>query len=747
MAIPIPNEETPVSKRMRLNKEMKDSMELTESRKAMESMLGVNKNIYKVLDSTERISKKTLNAISSRLSGKKDDKVSKVIRGANVALKVIGDTEAALKAWRAQSLESTKRFQKQLSELRSDYEQASQLLEESKKNNDLETYSKLKKVLQKILEAQETLIKNREKALKYFDTNSFDKFSENFLDTFSEFKNLFKDLTSAQVNKKDLIKQFEKQVSTIKKQNDKSVDSLIKKIDNTISSINENKDFKSKKDDLDTDDDYVSSYERIAKVQTKEIVESQKNIEKSRKKHLDSIESKKEKREKQKELKQKSIEKKQVALEKSKARETILKENKIKESDKLKSEQIQKANAKKDVTKSDLQKIADRLERSFASRFDEDDYTPETIERDDVRGSRRKTSRTSEKREVISKGAKARKPKSTAKKVIDTGKGVVKGATTLAKGASALSGLAIAGGIAAGVASIAGANKAIESGLLGENLSSQYTIGDVISSWVGDGTRNLNRALASEKKKALDKADKEFKSFVGEAWRGVPKDRINDLKSTAYAYFLSEYYKLYMREVELRVIDTVLNTHRDSDKISSANKEKVHSEWKQAMQDRIKYKKMYIEKDTVLNVGEVETQDTISNDVLTERNKKIKEAERIKTSEAKSLYSSSQEKTNLNVNSNLSSGAIRFGDVRVPIEDKDNSDLAKYGLSQRKISSEVQNESLEDLENFLLKVFIPALADAISSRINISVSQQTNDDMKKTTIRKPVSPIPPIIYK
>lgn len=172
--------------------------------------------------------------------------------------------------------------------------------------------------------------------------------------------------------------------------------------------------------------------------------------------------------------------------------------------------------------------------------------------------------------------------------------------STLTGSVSSAGAGAVGAGVAgAGVAGLAIGNYLTESGMLGEDMAKGYSVGDFMSSWFGEGTRNIKRHIDIEKKKELKKADKTFKIMSPRPgpWSGVTKQRMAELRRnpSKYGKVIEAYYRLWMQECEFRVTANVMSTHEDAEKMGPNAIKDANDMWKIALDDRLAFKKKHIE--------------------------------------------------------------------------------------------------------------------------------------------------------
>jgi hypothetical protein len=766
MAKPIPQDETPVSRRERQNREIQDSVEVTKSRKAMEALLSVNKKISKTLEKGERVSKKALDVASKKMSGEDTGKVAKVVRGVATAMKVIGDPEMALKSWRAKSASATRQFEKEQAKMKADHRKATEMLKKATEDGDKDAIAKLKAVLEAITEAQKKLVADREKATGYFSKNEgFDKFKKGILDSIGNVRTAFDEIAGERAKPTKAKPSYVKLDPTEVAKSEKKADERAKKSDKKAEEI-------AKKSDEKADSRAKKSDEKA---------------EKRSKKLSDVTEKLAQRREKNQEKSEKAKEKKTEAIAKAKSRKQIdaqAEEVKADQEAEKKTEAREAKRIKRDVAKSDLAKLANRLEKSFESRFGGSEDSGFDLDGDDKKKKKkgRKGKGKGKGRGKVSK-AKPKMPK-PSKVPKASGGALSRGARAVANVGSKIGGTVVRGALTAGrvvasaatgtagavvgsaVVGMTAGTALVESGLLGENLASQYTIGDLFSNWFGEGTRNLERALETEKKKALDKADKDFKDFKGIAWNGVPPDRLKEMKSPSMMAFVNRYYQLFMQETEWGATHTILSQHRDADKIPQDQKDQAQAMWKQAMTARIKYKKEYIEKIPRLGESKVDVtkpvQETAkaTNEQNAEVDRKAKQnQDAIAQSTANAIPTPSKSPVP-KVGTGAGTGST--GSYQAPpmgAQSRTGAGSGAYGGTGSTTGKQVRgasnasapSESLDELEKFLMGSFIPALANAIADKIGKSgggsSSSQSRQQPQVGKQSNPMKPSIPKMYK
>lgn len=165
-------------------------------------------------------------------------------------------------------------------------------------------------------------------------------------------------------------------------------------------------------------------------------------------------------------------------------------------------------------------------------------------------------------------------------------------------------GLGTAGAVVgSAVAGLAIGNAISESGFLqrigfyDQTDANAYSVGDLVDKAFGDGTRNVRRVAEREAKRAMDKADQDFRKMKGGQgpWVGMSDSQVKDFAKNRPVDF-ANYHRLYIEECRLGAFDTYLQQSKDSGLISDTDKAQANARWKQAMDARVKFKK-----DVVLN--------------------------------------------------------------------------------------------------------------------------------------------------
>lgn len=307
-------------------------------------------------------------------------------------------------------------------------------------------------------------------------------------------------------------------------------------------------------------------------------------------------------------------------------------------------------------------------------------------------------------------------------------------------------GTASAGAIGLGVGTSAVAGLAIgnyltESGMLGEDMAKGYSLGDFMSSWFGEGTRNLKRHLDIEKAKELKSADKTFKVMTPRSgpWQNVSKQKMAELRRnpSKYGKVIEAYYRLWMRETELRVISNVMSSHEDADKMGPTAVKDANDMWRMAMEDRIDFKKKHIIGPKAENTEKKLSEEKRKNDV--EETKKLND---VAIDSLKSTTTTKIDKTSVSNNAqtgmvtNGSDSSLGFGDygsksgnnskaiIDPPKTVKDATavidnrtkaimDGRSQGKTFENVTGGKEQGNLEMLKSFLLNSFAPVLASHI----------------------------------
>ena len=326
------------------------------------------------------------------------------------------------------------------------------------------------------------------------------------------------------------------------------------------------------------------------------------------------------------------------------------------------------------------------------------------------------------------------------------------GAGAAAAGGGALATAATVGvGLAVAAGATAAVNYAVEGGLFGENMASQYSIGDMFSDWFGDGQRNIKRAVERAKKKALDKADEQFKSFKNEAggpWARISDSHLSQLKKPSYMPYVQRYYELWMRENEYGSVSTTLTEHRDADKIPEDQKQQATDMWRAAMKARIQYKKDYIEQDGRIGAEIVDTKADVremgqADQKAASGAEQASRDTRMGSRRTGAAGVEQQPPSTVTVKAQQQAGAAGSTGVVVPAEQtaagttaaaQANKAAVRATQAKQQDTRQQQDRSddLQDLKKWLISDFIPKLAQAMGSQ-----QQATPQQQRQQTGRQP----------